>query len=349
MTRRTAAAGRRDLETRIGYEFADKALLELALTHISALSGKSRTASYQRLEFLGDHVLGLIVSDMLFRAFPRADEGELSRRLADLVRKETCADVAREHDLGLAIRLGTSEANAGGRQRTAILADVCEALIGAVFLDGGYAAAGVMVERLWGERLTTPTRPLRDPKTVLQEWAQSRGLPTPSYREISRSGPHHNPEFVVAVSLPDFAPAEGTGRSKRAAEQSAAKSMLSREGVRDGFQDNTQDRSNQDGNGKDHEPDGAVPETPARDDGAEDVAAAPGGAPRQTSRRTGVRKRPRSRAKDHKGRVGNRGTNASVAGEGEPNPAEDGGSMDGGGMDGGGMDGDGMAGAAAAG
>ncbi|MBO0752321.1 MAG: ribonuclease III [Bradyrhizobiaceae bacterium] len=233
MSRRTAA-GRRELEARIGYEFADKSLLERALTHISALSGKSRTSSYQRLEFLGDHVLGLIVSDMLFRAFPKADEGELSRRLADLVRKEACADVAREIDLGLAIRLGASEANAGGRQRTAILADVCEALIGAVFLDGGYAAGADIVERLWGERLRTPARPLRDPKTVLQEWAQARGLPTPSYREISRSGPHHDPEFVVAVNLPEFSPAEGVGRSKRAAEQAAAAAMLSREGVQDG-------------------------------------------------------------------------------------------------------------------
>jgi ribonuclease III len=232
MSRRTAT-GRRELEMRIGYEFADKSLLERALTHISALSGKSRTASYQRLEFLGDHVLGLIVSDMLFRAFPKADEGELSRRLADLVRKEACADVAREIDLGAAIRLGSSEANAGGRQRTAILADVCEALIGAVFLDGGYAAAAGMVERLWGERLRTPARPLRDPKTVLQEWAQARGLPTPSYREVSRTGPHHDPEFLVAVNLPEFSPAEGMGRSKRAAEQAAAAAMLNREGVQE--------------------------------------------------------------------------------------------------------------------
>jgi ribonuclease III len=177
----------------------------------------------------------------LFRAFPKADEGELSRRLADLVRKENCADVAREIDLGAAIRLGASEANAGGRQRMAILADVCESLIGAVFLDGGYAASTAMVERLWGERLRTPARPLRDPKTVLQEWAQARGLPTPSYREISRTGPHHDPEFLVAVSLPEFSPAEGSGRSKRAAEQAAAAAMLNREGVQDGGQNVAQD------------------------------------------------------------------------------------------------------------
>ena len=231
MSRRTVTC-RRELETRIGYEFTDKSLLESALTHISALSGKSRSGSYQRLEFLGDHVLGLVVSDMLFRAFVKADEGELSRRLADLVRKEACAEVARKIDLGAAIRLGASEANAGGRQRTAILADVCEALVGAVFLDGGYAAAAALVEQLWGERLRTPARPLRDPKTVLQEWAQARGLPTPAYREVERMGPDHDPEFRVTVELPDLAPAEGLGRSKRAAEQAAAAAMLTRAGVK---------------------------------------------------------------------------------------------------------------------
>ena len=228
---RRANGSKRELESRIGYEFADKSLLVCALTHISALSGQSRAGSYQRLEFLGDHVLGLVVSDMLFRGFPKADEGELSRRLADLVRKETCAEVARAIDLGAAIRLGGSEANAGGRARTAILADVCEALVGAVFLDGGYAAASALVAQLWGERLRTPSHPLRDSKTILQEWAQARGLPTPSYREIARTGPHHDPQFRVAVELPALTPAEGMGRSKRAAEQAAAAAMLSREGV----------------------------------------------------------------------------------------------------------------------
>jgi len=220
------------LEDRISYRFADLALLDSALSHISALKGvRNRGGSYQRLEFLGDHVLGLVISDMLFRAFPRADEGELSRRLADLVRKETCAEIARAIDLGAAVRLGASEANAGARNRPAILADVCEALIGAVYLDGGHAAAAALIERLWGERMRAPAHPLRDPKTVLQEWAQARGLPTPAYREVARSGPDHNPEFRVAVQLPAFAPAEGLGRSKRAAEQAAAAAMLAREGV----------------------------------------------------------------------------------------------------------------------
>jgi ribonuclease-3 len=228
---RKSASGKRELERKTGYTFVDKSLLDSALTHISALSGKNRVDSYQRLEFLGDHVLGLVVSQLLFRGFPHADEGELSRRLADLVRRETCAEVARSIDLGAAIKLGVSEANAGGRQRAAILADVCEALIGAVFLDGGYEAAMTVVEHLWGERLRTPASPVRDPKTALQEWAQARGLPTPSYREIARTGPHHDPEFRVAVLLPELMPAEGLGRSKRAAEQAAAAALLSREGV----------------------------------------------------------------------------------------------------------------------
>ena len=223
---------REELESRIGYAFADKAILERALTHVSAASRQGRGGSYQRLEFLGDHVLGLAVSDMLYRAFPKGDEGELSRRLADLVRRETCADVARALDLGAVLRLGSSESNAGGRRRMATLADVCEALIGAVFIDGGYPAAAALIERLWRERMMTPARPLRDAKTMLQEWAQGRGLPTPSYREVERKGPHHNPEFRVAVDVPALQPAEGTGHSKRAAEQAAAAAMLTREGVR---------------------------------------------------------------------------------------------------------------------
>jgi ribonuclease-3 len=231
--RRARAAS--DFEQRIGYRFRDPLLLEQALTHISALAGaRNRAASYQRLEFLGDHVLGLVVSDMLFRTFSKADEGEMSRRLADLVRKEACADVARAINIGEAIRLGASEANAGGRNRTAILADVCEALIGAIFVDGGYSAACEFIERLWNARMRKPAQPLRDSKTALQEWAQARGLPTPAYRELERKGPDHDPEFRVMVELPDLSPAEGLGRSKRAAEQAAAAAMLAHAGVKAG-------------------------------------------------------------------------------------------------------------------
>src|ERR1700677_3548578 len=220
------------LEERIGYRFTNAALLDSALSHISALKGaRNRASSYQRLEFLGDHVLGLVISDTLFRSYPKADEGELSRRLADLVRKETCAEIARSVDLGPAIRVGSSEANAGARKRPAILDDVCEAVIGAVYVDGGYEAAEALIERLWQVRMSATAQPLRDPKTVLQEWAQARGLPTPTYREVARSGPDHNPEFRVAVQLPTFGPTEGVARSKRTAEQAAAAAMLAREGV----------------------------------------------------------------------------------------------------------------------
>jgi ribonuclease-3 len=220
------------LEDSLGYTFADSALLATALTHVSSLkAADSRAASYQRLEFLGDHVLGLVVSDMLFRAFPEADEGELSKRLADLVRKETCADIAKTLSLAEWVQVGSVGAGAGDRLRKSVLGDVCEAVIGAVFLDGGYAAAADLVTRLWRERMKKPMRALRDAKTVLQEWAQGRGLPTPTYREVERTGPHHNPEFRVAVELPGLVPAEGVGASKRAAEKAAASVMLEREGV----------------------------------------------------------------------------------------------------------------------
>lgn len=220
------------LEERIGHRFADPKLLENALTHVSGVSGaRKRTDSYQRLEFLGDHVLGLIISELLFRSFPKAEEGELSRRLADLVRRDACAEAAVAMDLGPHIKLGSSEANSGGRKKSAILGDVCEAVIGAVFLDGGYEAATKFVDRYWRERMLEPHRPLRDPKTMLQEWAQGRGLPPPNYRETERRGPDHKPEFRISVELPGFDTAEGIGASKRDAEQAAAAAMLAREGV----------------------------------------------------------------------------------------------------------------------
>jgi len=233
--RPSAKAAAKIIEQRIGHTFADPSLLATAFTHVSALkSARSRADSYQRLEFLGDHVLGLIVSDMLYRAFPKADEGELSKRLADLVRREACADVAKALGLDEAIKLGSVGAGAGARLRNSVLGDICEAVICAVFLDGGYAAAAEFVERNWTERMRKPVRPLRDPKTILQEWAQGKGLPTPVYREVERTGPHHDPQFRVAVELPGLAPAEGVGGSKRVAEKLAATALLKREGVTGG-------------------------------------------------------------------------------------------------------------------
>ncbi len=218
------------LEERIGYRFTDDNWLEQALTHVSAAPGNPKL-TYQRLEFLGDHVLGLVISDMLFREFPKGDEGDLSRRLAELVRKETCAEVAAELGLGDELKLGQSEINSGGRKKSAILSDVCESVIGAIFCDGGYQAASDFVQRFWHGRMLKPHRPLRDAKTILQEWAQARGLPPPAYREVERRGPDHRPEFRVAIDLPGIKPTEGIGASKRDAEQAAASAMLVREGV----------------------------------------------------------------------------------------------------------------------
>jgi ribonuclease-3 len=217
------------LEAVLGHSFADRGLLVTALTHMSA--DGPRLASYQRLEFLGDRVLGLSIADMLFARFPQAEEGDLSRRLAELVRKETCAEVAIGWDVGPFMRLGEGEILGGARKNTAILADACEAIIGAVFIDGGYGAARALVERALGERILKPARPLRDAKTALQEWAQGQGHATPTYSERGRSGPDHAPIFRVAARIAGLPDAEAEGRSKRLAEQAAAEAYLRREGI----------------------------------------------------------------------------------------------------------------------
>jgi ribonuclease-3 len=217
------------LETRIGHSFADKALLRRALTHSSAAT--IRAGSYERLEFLGDRVLGLSVAHMLISAYVEESEGPLSHRLAALVRKETCAEVARDWGVGPYLRMGEGEAASGGRDKTAILGDVCEAIIGAVFLDAGAAAADALVRGAFATRMTEPTRRLRDAKTILQEWAQGRKLPAPRYRLLNRSGPDHAPHFDIAVDVEGFAEAQGAGASKRVGEQAAAQAFLTREGV----------------------------------------------------------------------------------------------------------------------
>jgi ribonuclease III len=217
------------LEARLGHSFADKRLLSLALTHVSG--SQARADSYERLEFLGDRVLGLVVAHMLYESFRGESEGVLSRRLANLVRKETCAEVAENWGIGPFMRLGEGEAQTGGRKKRAILGDICEAIIGAVFLDGGMSAAEQLVRVAFEPLMQAPSRTLRDPKTSLQEWAQGRRLPTPRYRLSSRSGPDHEPHFEVTVEVEGFAVAKGSGASKRAAEQSAAQAFLKREGI----------------------------------------------------------------------------------------------------------------------
>ncbi len=207
-------------------------MLKRALTHVSAVKTNAmRTETYQRLEFLGDRVLGLIIAEMLFVTFPKAEEGELSRRLADLVRRETCAEVAQEWDVGPLVRFGAGESLAGGSKKITILADICEAIIGAVFLDAGFEAAKGLVKRSWSDRMMAPKRPLRDAKTALQEWAQARGLAAPQYLESGRSGPAHAPLFTVEVLVPGFLPIAAEGATKRIAEQSAAQAFMQREGV----------------------------------------------------------------------------------------------------------------------
>jgi ribonuclease-3 len=216
-----------ELEERIGHRFSDGTLLTQALTHISRLAlEERRSGSYQRLEFLGDRVLGLAVSAMLYAEFSEAEEGEMSRRLAALVRRETCAEVAEEWGVGAVVRLGGGEANTGGRYKGAILADVCEAIIGAVFVDAGFEAAQAVVRGAWRGRMLEPSRPLQDPKTALQEWAQSLGKPAPVYRQTARTGPDHAPQFTVGVAVDGYDEIPGQGSSKRFAEQAAADAFL---------------------------------------------------------------------------------------------------------------------------
>ncbi|HEY8567309.1 MAG TPA: ribonuclease III [Beijerinckiaceae bacterium] len=216
------------LEEQVGHRFASPALLTQALTHVSAGPGLQ---SYQRLEFLGDRVLGLCIAQMLYDAYPTESEGELSRRLSELVRRETCAAVAQDWGIGPFLRLAGGATQGGGRTNPTILSDVCESVLGAVFLDGGYSVARAVVERAFGAALAAPRRPVRDPKTALQEWAQGRGLPAPIYATVERSGPDHAPSFGIAARIQGVPEAVGRGPSKRVAEQEAARALLLREGV----------------------------------------------------------------------------------------------------------------------
>jgi len=221
----------RTLPERLGYSFNDPSLLRLALTHPSITSAGDGSGDYQRLEFLGDRVLGLVVAESLYKTCPDDNEGALARRFNDLVHRDACAEVARAVDLGRDVRLSEAEAASGGADKSAILADVCESVIGAVFLDGGYDSARALIHRLWGPRLSELGDVPIDPKTALQEWAQGIKLPLPDYVEVGRSGPDHAPQFTVEARVKGFSPARGTGASKRAAQEAAATAILVREGV----------------------------------------------------------------------------------------------------------------------
>lgn len=211
---------------RLGHVFRRPELLRRALTHAS-ISSPTRPDN-QRLEFLGDRVLGLVMAEALLSADPAASEGQLAPRFNALVRKETCADVARGIGLGDVLKLGRSEMVSGGRRKEALLGDGLEAVIAAVYMDGGFDAARDSVLRLWGERIGSVQSDARDAKTSLQEWAQARGLPPPDYTEIGRDGPDHQPIFTVEVRLENGAVELARSGTKRAAEQAAAKALLAR-------------------------------------------------------------------------------------------------------------------------
>ncbi|MFO1202262.1 MAG: ribonuclease III [Tabrizicola sp.] len=211
---------------RLGHRFLKPDLLVRAVTHASI--GTATRPDNQRLEFLGDRVLGLVMAEALLSADVEAREGQLAPRFNALVRKETCADVAREVGLGDVLKLGRSEMLTGGRRKEALLGDAMEAVIAAVYQDAGFEAAKALVLRLWGGRIAAVEPDARDAKTSLQEWAQGRGMPPPVYEEAGRSGPDHAPQFTVRVTLAIGESAEATAGSKRVAEQAAARVLLER-------------------------------------------------------------------------------------------------------------------------
>ena len=211
------------LATILGHRFRRRDLLVEALTHASLTEGGT---SYQRLEFLGDRVLGLAIADMLVDTFPAEAEGDLARRYTALVRAETLTRVAEQVGLGSYLRLPVGGAGALVRDSAGILADAMEAVIAALYLDGGLDVAVRFVEAQWRPLLAAMPEPPEDAKTALQEWAQGHGLPLPRYVEVDRCGPDHEPQFTIEVRLADLPPARAEGRSKRVAEQAAAALLL---------------------------------------------------------------------------------------------------------------------------
>ncbi len=216
----------REFQDRLGHTFAKPELLIRAVTH-SSMSSPHRDDN-QRLEFLGDRVLGLVMAEALLQADVNAPEGLLAPRFNALVRKETCADVARQIDLGAVLKLGRSEMLTGGRRKEALLGDAMEAVIAAIYVDAGFEAAKARVVALWGGRITDVEDDARDAKTALQEWAQAQGEPPPTYTEVARTGPDHAPIFTIQARLQSGASEQAQAPSKRQAEQAAAKTLLAR-------------------------------------------------------------------------------------------------------------------------
>ena len=218
----------RSFEQRLGYEFSDLSLLVEALTHSSIASDFRK--DNQRLEFLGDRVLGLVMAEALLEIDQTAPEGTLAPRFNALVRKETCAEVARQIELGDVLKIGRSEMLSGGRRKDALLGDGMEAVIAAIYKDGGFEIAKTIIIKLWGDRIKNVKVDARDAKTMLQEWAQARGQNPPNYEVISRSGPDHAPDFLVKVILASGETSEAMAGNKRQAEQMAAKALLQKIG-----------------------------------------------------------------------------------------------------------------------
>lgn len=234
-------ARRRDikgLEAALGYTFRSRDLVERALTHASTRVDRQTPAEdNERLEFLGDRVLGLAIAELLVEGDQKASEGDLARRFNRLVRRDACARVGRHIGLGAALRLSPSEEESGGRDKDTILADAIEALLAAVFLEAGYEGVRDVVRRIWLPLLDGLPARVTDAKSALQEWAQGQGLALPAYVTTGRAGPDHAPVFTTEVRIADRAPATGVGASKRAAEQAAASALLAREGVWPGASD----------------------------------------------------------------------------------------------------------------
>lgn len=226
---RFTAARYEEIARRIGYSFTDKALLRHALTHASS---KRKHDDYERLEFLGDRVLGLVVAEYLFKMHPGHREGYMSGRHSQLVRGETCAEAGRGLGLEEFVVVGQNERIKGLNLNATVLGDVVEALIAGIYLDGGLAAARQFILHNWRPFMDFAGKVEKDPKTFLQEWALARALPIPSYGVISREGPEHAPSFVVAVQIAGREPTHGKGKNKRIAEQDAATKFLARENIR---------------------------------------------------------------------------------------------------------------------
>ncbi len=225
-----SAKGLAALQERIGHKFADQSLLKRALTH-SSLAATSKIGDLERLEFLGDRVLGLMTAEALWRKYPKMREGDLAPRFNALVRKETCAKAALALGLDALVKMSAQEEESGGRRKKAILGDVCEALLGALYIDGGLEAAQKVFDLYWTPNLESLSKRHRDAKTTLQEWSQERGLGPPKYEVVNAEGPAHAPAFTIDVHVPGYKTVRAEGQSKREAQMGAAAAFLVREKV----------------------------------------------------------------------------------------------------------------------